>query len=297
MLRCRRRAIFGGHRRPTPVSVTGTNTNTIAIAIGFLSKGKMYQWIFLYDLKNYTMKGRPRSPYCCRRIYMDVIFLCLLQEFATNCRSMQAEDQIDRIREANYQQSRDSEPVSGNRSKLSGPNLNVRAPIIWARLGLYPRNTTRALILASSIGSPTSIARFLERGADIEARGRDGDTPLIAAAGGGHVAATALLLASGADPRAVNRRGQSALDKAASRHDAAGRATCALLRRRLTELEPPLPPPSLPVASARRTTEPTIAHRALRSAAVAASSLLFGWTLAAAGLFATGHFDPWLIEH
>ena len=220
---------------------------------------------------------------------------CLLLLHADNIDGMHAEDQIERIRNSNIEPESTMVHPSDHLIKNEVPGIALRPPIFWARFGLYPRNSTRALLLASSIGSPTSIAHFLERGADIEGRGRDGETPLIAAASRGHLAATALLLASGADPRAVNRSGKSALDKAAARRDAAGRATSALLRRRLHELEPPSQLP--PEPSCKSPPQRTLADRALRVTAVAVGGLLFGWGLAAAGLFATGQFDPWLIEH
>jgi hypothetical protein len=238
-----------------------------------------------------------RSSVCkSHRISLRSVCLvfCVWQTF-TESHGLHAEDQIDRIRNPNLGEVESMlENPSNDAMKSFRPRNSIKAPIFWARFGLYPRNSTRALLLASSIGSPTSIARFLEHGADIEGRGRDDETPLIAAAGRGHLAATALLLASGANPRAVNRAGQSALDKATARRDAAGRATCALLRRRLLELEPPPPPP--PERDCR-TPPNTLARRALRATAVAAGSLLFGWAVAAAGLFATGQFDPWLLEH
>ena len=176
-------------------------------------------------------------------------------------------------------------------------------PIFWARFGIYPRNTTLAFILACSVGSIGTVVRCLEKGSDIEGRGRDGETPLIAAASAGQLAVASLLLASGADPRAVDCRGESALDKAAKRGDAAGHLLCMLLQRRLRELEPPLPlPPPSPLPLPTRAPDlsaaaAATAGTALRMAAATAGCLFLVWAATAALLFANGHFDPWLIEH
>jgi ankyrin repeat protein len=206
-----------------------------------------------------------------------------------------------------------SEPVSAVRKAASGIQTvciskkkrkwttRFNLPIFWARFGIYPRNTTLALILAGSVGNMGTVVHFLENGSDIEGRGRDGETALIAAASAGQLAVASLLLASGADPRALDCRGESALDKAAERGDAEGRLLCMLLRRRLRELEPPpppmplppLPPDHIPAAAAAS----AAAGTALRMAAAAAGYLFLIWAATAVHLFAKGHFDPWLIEH
>jgi hypothetical protein len=182
-------------------------------------------------------------------------------------------------------------------SKKRKSTIQFSMPIFWARFGMYPRNTTRALILAGAVGSMGTVVRCLENGADIDGRGRDGETPLIAAASAGQLAVASLLLASGADPRAVDCRGETALDKATERGGPTGPLLCMLLRRRLRELEPPLPLPApLPVPP-HRPDLPAAAGTALRMAAAAAGCLFLVWAVAAAHLFANGHFDPWLIEH
>ena len=78
----------------------------------------------------------------------------------------------------------------------------------------YPP-TEQGFVKAADDGDRRAVALFLEAGFSPNARGRGGDTPLIAAANHGSVEAVTILLKGGADPNLRNEEGRSALYYAA----------------------------------------------------------------------------------
>jgi hypothetical protein len=71
-----------------------------------------------------------------------------------------------------------------------------------------------ALFAAAMSDDHCITQMLLEAGADANARGTDGNTPLMNASGSGRLANVKLLLAAGADPKATNRWGETALSSA-----------------------------------------------------------------------------------
>jgi uncharacterized protein len=72
------------------------------------------------------------------------------------------------------------------------------------------------LMLAAFRGDTAGVINHLERGADVNARDRDGDTALMFAAHGGHALIVALLLQYGANVYARARNGWTAKKAAQS---------------------------------------------------------------------------------
>lgn len=72
-----------------------------------------------------------------------------------------------------------------------------------------------ALFDAANRGDAKVVERLLSEGADVDERGRNAETPLIAAALAGHAATAELLIAKGADVMARNKGGLTPLHAAA----------------------------------------------------------------------------------
>jgi len=68
-----------------------------------------------------------------------------------------------------------------------------------------------SLIIACSEGNLEIVKLLLDRGACIEAKNNDGDTPLIIACSGGHLEMVKLLLDRGACIEAKNNNGDTPL--------------------------------------------------------------------------------------
>lgn len=79
--------------------------------------------------------------------------------------------------------------------------------------------------LAVVAGMKSAVAFHVRRGLDVNARGKNGVTPLCLAASAGHAEICELLLENGADPRLLDALGKSAKDYAvlAGHPDLAGR--------------------------------------------------------------------------
>jgi uncharacterized protein len=92
----------------------------------------------------------------------------------------------------------------------------------------YSGDGFTALHFAAFFGRPDAARLLLERGADVDARGRGWmtGTPLHSAASAGHVDVVQILLAAGADPNARQSGGWTPLHGAAHNGDV---ATAALL--------------------------------------------------------------------
>jgi len=82
-----------------------------------------------------------------------------------------------------------------------------------ANEGVVGRTT---LMLAAFRGDTAAVVNLLERGADVNARDRDGDTALMFAAFKGHALIVALLLQYGANVYARARNGWTAKKAAQS---------------------------------------------------------------------------------
>ncbi len=97
-----------------------------------------------------------------------------------------------------------------------------------------PSEIDRALLQAAFSGDPDLVLYALERGANPEARGPDGETPLHLASLAGNPDVVSLLLDHGADPAAVTALQVTALHHAA---DAGHAAVVRLLIAAGTPLE------------------------------------------------------------
>jgi ankyrin repeat protein len=71
-----------------------------------------------------------------------------------------------------------------------------------------------ALHLAAGSGNPEIVQMILDRNPELEARGGEGETPLLTASSDGNPAVVQLLLDHGADPHACDDDGSTALDYA-----------------------------------------------------------------------------------
>lgn len=73
---------------------------------------------------------------------------------------------------------------------------------------------TEELYKAAGSGDVTEVQNLLNKGADVNAKTRNGETALHSAAISGHKQAAELLLANGADVNALNGYGETALERA-----------------------------------------------------------------------------------
>ena len=88
--------------------------------------------------------------------------------------------------------------------EITGPNVKGRS------FGDTP------LHIMAIWGDVENARTLIEAGAEIDARGEDGFTPLLNAVGQGHVEMVRLLLDSGANPRLATIDGSDAFDLASS---------------------------------------------------------------------------------
>ena len=79
-------------------------------------------------------------------------------------------------------------------------------------------NHNTALHIASCHGKAAVVRTLLDRGANVEARDRQGGTPLHDASRNGHLEAVCLLLQHGADSGARNRRGETPFQMASRKN-------------------------------------------------------------------------------
>jgi hypothetical protein len=110
-------------------------------------------------------------------------------------------------------------------SRLSSPRRRVFSPlrpstwvavvVVCAIAGAAPlagcRDRNADLFAACQAGDVDRIKILLDRGADVNARNRNGETPIMVAAGLLYPDAVRLLIARGADVNAENSRGDTAL--------------------------------------------------------------------------------------
>merc|ERR1712170_66419 len=73
----------------------------------------------------------------------------------------------------------------------------------------------QAVGLASLKGHANLCQILLDKKADVNAKDKDGETPLMKASAQGHLEVVRLLLSAGADPDAIDRNDMSAIKKAA----------------------------------------------------------------------------------
>lgn len=92
-------------------------------------------------------------------------------------------------------------------SKLSG--VMFCFALVLTLYGCATNN--KDLILAAEAGNVKEVSRLLADGADVNAKGKDDDTPLYAAAYWGHKGVAELLIAKGADVNAVDKGGHTPL--------------------------------------------------------------------------------------
>jgi ankyrin repeat protein len=83
------------------------------------------------------------------------------------------------------------------------------APALDVVAELFARGVPRDVFAHALLGSCDEIGAAIARGADVNARGPLGATPIFLATWGGHVEAVRMLLGAGADARAPGREGQS----------------------------------------------------------------------------------------
>jgi len=98
--------------------------------------------------------------------------------------------------------------VGGSRSWHADPS-NLRDDSL--DMAKPPKLTPSALILACTNGHIEVVKLLLEKGADVNSRNSDGDTPLIFAVRCGHAGLVKLLLEKGADASVKGLCGQTAL--------------------------------------------------------------------------------------
>ena len=123
---------------------------------------------------------------------------------------------------------------------LSPRPTPLHAHVRYARTSNKTHSNT-PLHFASGTGShETCVHRLLEAGANIEARNKNGNTPLLWAARGGNADVIAALLQAGADKAAQNSAGQDALELARTR----GHAACVRQLRAAAPASLPRPPPA-----------------------------------------------------
>ena len=83
--------------------------------------------------------------------------------------------------------------------------------LCWYHINHGKRNMESNLIEVSRIGDYLAVDRYLQQGADVNCRDKDGLTPLIWAAIQGHEEVVRLLLERGGDLEAKNHNGDTAL--------------------------------------------------------------------------------------
>lgn len=97
--------------------------------------------------------------------------------------------------------------------------LNRRAQIeIWFGQSASSVALDAQLMAAAQMSDPTAVARLLTQGANIEAKDRNGNTPLMLAASAGRTAVVRVLLSKGADTWAANDAGKQPTDCALDGH-------------------------------------------------------------------------------
>ncbi|RYP70407.1 hypothetical protein DL769_004969 [Monosporascus sp. CRB-8-3] len=117
-----------------------------------------------------------------------------------------------------FEQREDKVPITervfaaAKRNMKSGREVTVH--LLLERRG-YKAKTRHTLLRAASKGFETVVKLLLEKDADLEAKTRDGRTPLMCAAEHGHEAVVKLLLEKGAHLEAKDTRGQTPLMLAA----------------------------------------------------------------------------------
>jgi ankyrin repeat protein len=100
--------------------------------------------------------------------------------------------------------------MSSKRRRI--PGIFTRAIVVALVLALMSCSTieNEKLIKAAKEGRLEEVTRLLDRGADINAKDKDGDTAIIGAAFWGHLDVVTLLLEKGADINAKNKDGETA---------------------------------------------------------------------------------------
>ena len=78
----------------------------------------------------------------------------------------------------------------------------------------YVRMLNSTLSVAAEEGDYLTVEKLLQMGADVDARDKNGRTPLMMAASRGHTEVAKLLLLNGADVSATNKRNETAFDLA-----------------------------------------------------------------------------------
>ena len=110
---------------------------------------------------------------------------------------------------------------------VSCAGLAVGAPCFSSWCAIHPAagkarsdSLDAELIQAAGNGDTAAVQEFLQKGANIEAKGNDGDTPLLRAASGNantnNNEVVKLLLERGANIKAKDNTGKTALDLATS---------------------------------------------------------------------------------
>ena len=100
------------------------------------------------------------------------------------------------------------------------------------------RSLDKSLMLAAAEGHTHCLEALVERGAYVNCRSRDTQTPLMFAAGNGHLEATQLLLRHHANRFALDEEGRSAADRA----EAGGYPALAAILNDTSSLLPPIVP-------------------------------------------------------
>jgi len=81
-------------------------------------------------------------------------------------------------------------------------------------VGCGPSEAERALVSAAESGNIEAVKQHLAAGVDVNAKNKNGTTPLHKATGRGHKEVAELLIANGADVNAKLDGGQTPLDSA-----------------------------------------------------------------------------------